>query len=51
LNIDLPKLKPIKEYIKLQGRFRHLADDRIEEIEKRVQKEYEALKERAKKGV
>jgi pyruvate ferredoxin oxidoreductase beta subunit len=51
LNIDFPKLKSIKEYIKLQGRFRHLTDDIIEEIEKRVHKEYEALKERAQKGV
>jgi pyruvate ferredoxin oxidoreductase beta subunit len=44
-------LKPIKEYIKLQGRFRHLTDDMIEEIEKRVHKEYEQLKEKAAKGV
>lgn len=51
LNIDFQKLKPIKEYIKLQGRFRHLTDDLIGDIEKRVHKEYETLKERAKKGV
>ncbi len=46
LNIDFPKLKPIKEYLKLQGRFRHLTDDMIGGIEKRVQKEYEELKEK-----
>ena len=51
LNIDFPKLKPIKEYIKLQGRFRHLTDDMIEEIEKRVHKEYEQLRAKAGKGV
>jgi pyruvate ferredoxin oxidoreductase beta subunit len=51
LNIDFPNLKPIKEYIKLQGRFRHLTDEMIEEIEKRVHKEYEQLREKAKKGV
>jgi pyruvate ferredoxin oxidoreductase beta subunit len=51
LSMDFPKLKPIKEYIKLQGRFRHLTDSMIEEIEKRVHKEYEELKEKAKKGV
>jgi pyruvate ferredoxin oxidoreductase beta subunit len=51
LNIDFPKLKPIKEYIKLQGRFRHLTDDMIGEIEKRVHREYEQLKEKASKGV
>ena len=50
LSIDFPKLKPIKEYIKLQGRFRHLTDDMIEEIEKRVHKEYGQLKEKATKG-
>ncbi len=51
LNIDFPKLKPIKEYFKLQGRFRHLTDPMIEEIEKRVHQEYERLKEKAQKGV
>ena len=51
LSMDFPQLKPIKEYIKLQGRFRHLTDSMIEEIEKRVHKEYEELKAKAKKGV
>ena len=51
LNIDFPNLKPIKEYMKLQGRFRHLTDEMIGEIEKRVHKEYEQLREKAKKGV
>jgi pyruvate ferredoxin oxidoreductase beta subunit len=51
LSIDFPKLKPMKEYIKLQGRFRHLTDSMIEEIEKRVHQEYEQLREKAKKGV
>ena len=51
LTIDFPKLRPLKEYIKLQGRFRHLTDSMIEEIEKRVHQEYEQLKKKAKKGV
>jgi pyruvate ferredoxin oxidoreductase beta subunit len=51
LNIDFPKLKPIKEYIKLQGRFRHLTDEMIGEIEKRVHREYEQLRVKAGKGV
>ncbi len=50
LNIDFPKLKPLKEYIKLQGRFRHLTDEMIGEIEKRVHKEYEQLKAKAGRG-
>ena len=27
LTIDFPELRPLKEYTKLQGRFRHLTDD------------------------
>jgi pyruvate ferredoxin oxidoreductase beta subunit len=50
LSIDFPKLRPAKEYIKLQGRFRHLTDEMIEEIEKRVHKEYHELREKAAKG-
>lgn len=50
LSIDLPKLKPIKEYLRLQGRFRHLTDEMIEEIQERIQREYEILRERAKRG-
>ena len=51
LTIDFPALRPIRDYIKPQGRFRHLTDDMIDEIEKRVHKEYEQLKEKAGKGV
>ena len=51
LSMDFPKLKPIKEYVKLQGRFRHLTDSMIEEIEERVHREYEQLKKRAAIGV
>ena len=51
LTIDFPKLRPMKDYIKLQGRFRHLTDDMINAIEKRIHKEYGQLKEKAGKGV
>jgi pyruvate ferredoxin oxidoreductase beta subunit len=50
LSIDFPKLKPMKEYIRLQGRFRHMTDDMIEEAQNRVHREYEQLKEKAKRG-
>jgi pyruvate ferredoxin oxidoreductase beta subunit len=50
LNADFPKLRPLKEYTKLQGRFRHLSDEMLQEIEKRVHQEYQQLKERAGKG-
>jgi pyruvate ferredoxin oxidoreductase beta subunit len=51
LSIDFPKLRPLKEYMRLQGRFRHLTNEMIEEIEKRVHREYEELREKAEKGV
>ncbi len=51
LSIDFPKLKSVKEYIRLQGRFRHLTDSMIDEIEERVHREYEQLKKRAEVGV
>jgi len=50
LNIDFPKLKPVKEYIKLQGRFRHLTEEMIDEIQKRIEHEVGQLRERAKRG-
>jgi len=50
LSIDFPKLRPLKDYTKLQGRFRHLTDAAIEEIEKRIHREHEALREKAGKG-
>jgi len=49
LNVDFPKLRPMKEYTKLQGRFRHLSDEMLQEIEKRVHQEYEQLREKAGK--
>jgi len=50
LTIDFPQLKPVKDYIKLQGRFRHLTEEIIGEIQKRVDHEYGQLRERAKRG-
>jgi len=46
LNLDLPQLKPVAEYLKLQGRFRHLSDEVIKEIQQRVEEEYAKLKEK-----
>lgn len=48
LNIDLPKLRPVEEYLKLQGRFRHLDKDAVALIQERVNKEYHELKNRAR---
>jgi pyruvate ferredoxin oxidoreductase beta subunit len=51
LSVDFPELKPVKEYIRIQGRFRHLTDGMIEQIEKRVRDDYEQLRRKAKEGV
>ncbi len=47
LSMDLPELRPVQDYFKLQGRFRHLSEDTVKEIQERVNKEYSTLKERA----
>jgi len=47
LNVNPPKLKPVTDYLKLQGRFRHLSEETIRQIQDRVDKEYTRLKERA----
>ncbi len=49
LNLDLSKLKPVEEYLKLQGRFRHLSSEVIKQIQQRVEEEYAQLKEKAAK--
>ena len=44
LNVDRPKLRPVEEYLKPQGRFRHLSDQEIEKIQERVNEQYAKLK-------
>jgi pyruvate ferredoxin oxidoreductase beta subunit len=46
LNIDLTELRPIEEYLKTQGRFRHLTPEMIEGIQQRVQEEYDKLRKK-----
>jgi pyruvate ferredoxin oxidoreductase beta subunit len=46
LSIDLPKLRPVADYLKIQRRFRHLSDDVIAQIQKRVKQEYQKLLEK-----
>jgi pyruvate ferredoxin oxidoreductase beta subunit len=46
INVKTPKLRPLKDYIKPQGRFRHLDDATIAEIEKRLKLEYQKLERR-----
>ena len=46
LNIALPQLRPVQDYLKLQGRFRHLSEETVKEIQQRVDKEYAKLMEK-----
>ena len=48
LTMDIEKLRPVNDYLKMQGRFRHLSEDMIEIIQKRITKEYEILKKKVK---
>ena len=47
LNVNPARLKPVAEYLKLQGRFRHLSEGLINSIQDRVNRDYTALKEKA----
>jgi len=47
LSMELPNMKPVQDYLKLQGRFRHLSEDIIQVIQERVVEEYEKIKEKA----
>ena len=46
LNDNPTHPKPVKEYIKLQGRYRHLTEEDIERIQHRVEEECTRLKEK-----
>jgi len=46
LNFDPPQLRPVEDYIRPQGRFRHLTPDMIDKIQERVSTEYAKLKEK-----
>ena len=50
LSFDFPELRPVNDYLKLQGRFRHLSEDAKSEIQQRVDKEYAGLKEKTREG-
>jgi len=48
VTVDFPELRPIRDYLKLQGRFRHLSDDAIDMIQDRVVSEYSKIRDKAK---
>ena len=42
-----PKKKPVAEYLKLQGRFRHLSEQDVEQVQRRTDYEWERLLQKA----
>ena len=47
LSMDFPQLRPVTDYLKLQGRFRHLAEDSLKQIQERVTADYLKLKKKS----
>lgn len=43
INSKPKELRPLKEYIKIQGRFKHLNDEEVEELQKIVTENYEKI--------
>ena len=43
LNINTPKRKPVQDYLKAQGRFRHLSEDNIQFVQNRINEEYDII--------
>ncbi|MFC1991393.1 pyruvate synthase subunit PorB [Chloroflexota bacterium] len=46
MSVNSPRRKPVQDYLKLQGRFRHLSEDSIQFIQDRVDREYSRLMEK-----
>jgi len=46
LSVKPPKRKPVQDYLSVQGRFRHLSEETISEIQERVDEEYAKLMEK-----
>lgn len=44
LTKPIKELKPLREYLKLQRRFRHLSDDVIDQIQEQVHEHYEVIR-------
>ena len=47
LNVNPTKIRPIQEYFKMQGRFGHLSEATVQQIQERVLREYGDIKKKA----
>ena len=47
LNMDFPQLRPIEDYFKIQGRFRHLPKEIVAQIQEKVIADYAEIKGKA----
>jgi pyruvate ferredoxin oxidoreductase beta subunit len=43
LTVDVPKMRPVKDYLKPQGRFRHLREPYVNFIQQQIQERYQLL--------
>jgi pyruvate ferredoxin oxidoreductase beta subunit len=50
MTVETPQLRPITDYTSVQRRFRHLSEDILAKIQKRVELEYQKLLEKTKHG-
>jgi pyruvate ferredoxin oxidoreductase beta subunit len=50
LTKKVSKIKPLEEYLKLQGRFRHLTEDLRKEIQERINQDYQQLLRKAEQS-
>jgi len=48
ITVDVGELRPVQDYLGMQGRFRHLDDAMIEKIQQRVSEEYKKLQRKVK---
>ncbi|RLG18630.1 pyruvate synthase subunit beta [Nanoarchaeota archaeon] len=44
ITVDVQERKPVSEYLKVQGRFKHLSDDDVRTIQERIDKAWESYK-------
>ncbi len=49
MNVNTPRRKPVVDYLKMQGRFRHLSEDNIQIIQDRVDRDYVTLMEKVER--